>query len=243
MMWRMTIGETGETTFIGPSGNFCFLVPGSSLVGSTARSQGTKLSSLDGKLWGDLSKPGPGSSEQIPTDPGGDAPSRKGIAQTLISLFMTHINPVHQIVNARDFSSPDTLNDSSAEDLPPELEFLKCAILAAGALYSAEPLQQALGTEMAARAEALALRTSRLNPCVEVVQALSMLCWRELALDNENMAWMYNAMATSLAVHLGLSANLLGALGSGETNGGGTVATASQQVRLRTFWSCLFLDR
>lgn len=167
LTWRLRIDESGETTFIGPSGNFCFPV----------------------------SHP-PREEMKRTTDTGDDHiqepatlrldPNTSRVARHLASLFITFVNPVHQFVDMSRLGSLEANPYFNAVDI------LTCAILAAGALFSDDSESKALGDKMAHHAESAILQICRERPCVETVQALSILCWRELGLDNENMAWMYN---------------------------------------------------
>jgi hypothetical protein len=82
LIWKMNIGDAGEPAFTGPSGNFCF--PSSSIRSVSAES------SID------HSKP-------ITTRPFRDDSlfsNNVALKHRLISLFMTHINPIHQFVQS-----------------------------------------------------------------------------------------------------------------------------------------------
>ncbi|KAH7329655.1 hypothetical protein B0I35DRAFT_420624 [Stachybotrys elegans] len=203
LMWRLTVQDGGETSFIGPSSNFCFVPDRSSLQ----RSEHGSATSMDALVQDDSK-----------------------IASKLVELFDRHINTVHQFVDSsviRDIAS-GTRDDG---------DFLKCAILAAASLFSSEPGDKRYGSSMARFVESQALQMCRIYPRPETVQALSIMCWRELGLNDENMAWMYNSMAVGLALHLGLHVSSLRNLKQNAST------EASELVRLRTFWSTVLIDR
>ncbi|KAI8687498.1 Zn(2)-C6 fungal-type domain-containing protein [Fusarium keratoplasticum] len=137
-----------------------------------------------------------------------------------------------------------TLGSLEANPYFNAVDILTCTILAAGALFSDDSESKALGDKMADYAESVILQICRERPSVETVQAFSILCWRELGLDNENMAWMYDSMAASLALHLGLTVSSLENLDkSGRRETAGVRAPSSQPLRIRALWSTLLLDR
>jgi hypothetical protein len=166
LVWQLTIEDSGETTFNGPSGNFCF--PGTQ--------QKPTGNNQDEPTVG-LSTDGSGNGLSQPDD--------QPLVNDLVNLFAEFINPVQQFVDQQTITS--ILNGSR---VGPDL--LKYAIMAAGALLSGDAKSKSFGNDMAAYAEVRALQTCRQNPNPETVQALSILCWRELGLDQDNMAWMYN---------------------------------------------------
>ncbi|KAF5644494.1 Nudix hydrolase [Fusarium sp. NRRL 52700] len=156
MMWRMNLHGSGETSFVGPSGSFCF-----PFSGHCIETQST-------------------------------SPEAEESVQVLLDLFRQHINSVHHFVPTQAF---ETLK--APESLDGEL--LQTSILAAASLFT-----NSQGQVYADRAEAIVMKCCRTMPNVVTVQALAILTWRELALENENNAWLYNSMAASLVVHLGL---------------------------------------
>ncbi|KAK7423528.1 hypothetical protein QQX98_000986 [Neonectria punicea] len=164
MMWRMTIRDDGETSFTGPSGNFCFPTLNHE-VSSAANST------------------------EKPTTIQVHETSRPMISQEsklyLLDVFSQSINRTHQFL---DSSTIELLKD----DPPPNMDLLQSAVLAAGTVLSDAPESQILGTNLSSYARTIALHQCHSNPDVYTVQALGILCWRELALDEENMAWMYN---------------------------------------------------
>ncbi|KLP17197.1 uncharacterized protein LW94_2377 [Fusarium fujikuroi] len=159
MMWRMNI-HGGETSFVGPSGSFCFPVSGHIETQSTSHE----------------------AQESV---------------QVLLDLFRQHINSIHHFVSSQaieTLKSPETLDG----------ELLQASVLAAASLFT-----NSQGQMYADQAEAIVMRCCRTIPNVVTIQALAILTWRELALENENNAWLYNSMAASLVVHLGLHVSSL----------------------------------
>ncbi|CCT70959.1 uncharacterized protein FFUJ_09014 [Fusarium fujikuroi IMI 58289] len=159
MMWRMNI-HGGETSFVGPSGSFCFPVSGHIETQSTSHE----------------------AQESV---------------QVLLDLFRQHINSIHHFVSSQaieTLKSPETLDG----------ELLQASVLAAASLFT-----NSQGQVYADRAEAIVMRCCQTVPNVVTIQALAILTWRELALENENNAWLYNSMAASLVVHLGLHVSSL----------------------------------
>lgn len=160
LMWRLTVEDNGETSFIGPSGNFCF--PSDERI--PMRNKVTAAP------------------DERPAMPEYDDPL---VVNDLVHLFMTYINPVHQFINA---SVANRVIDGSRD----KRDLLRCAVLAAAAVFSQEPEMKSYGEAVSGIVEQEALSICRQRPSLEIVQALSIMCWRELGLDHANMAWMYN---------------------------------------------------
>ncbi|KAH8683613.1 hypothetical protein BGZ61DRAFT_307278, partial [Ilyonectria robusta] len=218
LMWRLTIDDGGGTTLVGPSGNFCFPVTQHQSPNDDRGVTIPKDAAIHRQPW---------ISEHATT---------KNIHQ-LINTFFQFINPVQQ------FISNDMFTVIVGASSPP-LNFLRCAVLAAGALFSDDSESKALGLDAASYVEAEALGISRQYLCPEIVQGLSIMCWRELWLDNGNMVWMYNSMAASLALHLGLTVSSLKNLSEDSVGGKNNAKTPeSISLRLRALWAALFLDR
>ncbi|KGO74612.1 hypothetical protein PITC_002570 [Penicillium italicum] len=167
----MQIEDSGEPAFIGPSGNFCFPV-------APHRSKSTEKRSAEKPMMARLRAD---STETHKLDV-----SEITHRQHLIDIFIHLINPIHQFLDTA------TLFQIQQENLSPQLGLLQNAVLAAAALLSDDPASEALGCEMAYKVEQTALQSCRQHPSVLVIQALSIMCWRELALDQNNMGWMYN---------------------------------------------------
>lgn len=144
MMWRMNLHGSGETSFVGPSGSFCFPVSGHGIETQSTTTEAEES------------------------------------VQVLLDLFRQHINSVHHFV------SPQVIETLKApESLDGEL--LQASVLAAASLFA-----DSHGQVYADRAEAIVMRCCRRIPNVLTIQALAILTWRELALENENNAWLYN---------------------------------------------------
>ncbi|ETS76475.1 hypothetical protein PFICI_11862 [Pestalotiopsis fici W106-1] len=209
LMWRLKIGDNGESTLIGPSGNHCF----SNTIDDSTQTNGhaTQEVILNQRHEMDHTR--------------------------LILLFSKYINPTFQFLDQETLAS--LTNHASQEP-----NFLACSVLAAGSLYAEEVEIRSYGNHLASRIEAKSLETCRQSPNLATIQSLAIMCWRELALGNENMAWMYNSMACSLSIHLGLTVISLQELRRGEIQGNHTPEMPKDlRQRTRTIWSVLLLDR
>lgn len=160
LMWKLKIGDNGENTFIGPSGNFCF-----STNLTEPSTQPCTYSTQDGAGFHNL-----------------DAH-----AGHLVSLFSQYINPIFQFLDAR------TLESIGSSGLQ-ESDLLTSSILAAGSLYAEDTSARAYGDMLASKIESSCLETCRRAPNMATIQSLAIMCWRELGLGHENMAWMYNCV-------------------------------------------------
>jgi hypothetical protein len=156
MMWRMNLHDSGETSFLGPSGSFCFPVT----------NHGIEATKTD------------------PTSPELETES----VQVLLDLFRQHINPVHHFV------PPQVIETLEAPQKTLDSELLQASVLAAASLLA----DSQKGQMYADRAEAIVMRCCRTSPNIVTVQALAILTWRELALENENNAWLYNCTYPSV---------------------------------------------
>ena len=175
MMWRMTIGDDGETSFTGPSGNFFFPTQSSDILDK--RTVEPQYHQARGLLI--VSK------------------LSKELRSALLDLFIRFTNPIHQFLDS------ESLAKLTAPELSKQSEVLYGAVLATGSLYSEDPYAQAIGEQIVAELESVILDQRRYCPNVSTVQVLTLLCWRELSLEHENMSWMYNCKyhATS-SLHL-----------------------------------------
>ncbi|KAM5378180.1 hypothetical protein ACJA88_005914 [Fusarium oxysporum] len=163
MMWRMNLHGSGETSFLGPSGSFCFPVTNHGIETEAIRPE----------------------------------PQTESV-QALLDLFRQHINSVHHFV------PPHVIETLKAPQETLDGELLQVSVLAAASLFA-----DSQGQMHANRAEAIVMECCRTIPNTVTAQALAILTWRELALENENNAWLYNSMAASLIVHLGLHVSSL----------------------------------
>jgi hypothetical protein len=171
MIWRMHIGDSGETSFTGPSGNFS--MSDSSMPPGDENHHSQFLAS--------------GCVEQTPlfTTFAQDTE----LKQHLIELFMTYINPLHMFLDVKASFSPA---EYPHRDLSQQL--LHTAVFAAGARYAQRKDIGAISDLLMKHAETIALSCCRRHPSVRVVQALGLLCWRELTYQHDDMAWIYNGM-------------------------------------------------
>ncbi|RDW59027.1 hypothetical protein BP5796_11951 [Coleophoma crateriformis] len=213
MMWKMNIGQSGEPSFTGPSGNFHLSQASAPITDRRCllplRETGHQTTFTE--LSQDL-----------------------GMKQLLAELFILYFNPVHL------FLQPGTM--LSVEDYPhadPGLRLLHTAIFAAALRYSIIDGSEELSDVLMEHAEATALKCCKTCPSVKVVQALSILCWRELNEGHDSMAWIYTSMAGGLTISLGLHAmglrNLAGPTIAADPN--------EHNIRIRTFWTFLFVER
>lgn len=216
MMWRMTIRDDGETSFTGPSGNFCFPTVHHEI------------------------SPGLENSDKVHTTLDIHDTAKPRVDQAtrlhLIDVFWRSINQTHQFVDA---SAIEMLKMHTS----PNMELLECAILAAATVLSDAPESRTLGDDLSSYARTIALHECHRNPDVYTVQALGILSWRGLALDEENMAWMYNSMAASLCLHLGLHVSSLDSLSETSRSAKSPTTKDSQNLRVKAFWSSFLLDR
>jgi hypothetical protein len=165
LMWKMSISDKGNTMFIGPSGNFCF----------TTTSNTANLKTREPQV----------SSSIVYNGLYATYIQDEELKKELLELFMTSINTFHHFVYPVSIDVIFDVDDSIST-------FLHCAILAAGSRLSRRENAKEVGDAFALHAESLALICCREDPCLIVAQALTIMCWRELSLENENMAWMYN---------------------------------------------------
>lgn len=179
MMWRMNIDETGESTFIGPSGNFCF----------PSTHPEAYENFRDNRRPGELHNDHQIQSHETPYNPVEDA----HVTNHLIYLFSNFINPIHFFLDNK------TLVTIQQQSLSLPLALIKYAILAAASLLSDDTKSKDYGNAMAAAFDATALTVCRDNANVSVVQAFSIMCWRELGLEQHRMAWMYNCTFLSFS--------------------------------------------
>ncbi|KAH8647075.1 hypothetical protein BGZ60DRAFT_424054 [Tricladium varicosporioides] len=213
LIWRMNIGDVGEPAFTGPSGNFCF--PSSNTTASRPYKIGPlpyAMPAVNPKL------------AQYSHD--------SAVKQSLLNLFITQVNPFHKFVNGVESFQVELFptNDQNQN-------LLFSAIFAAGASYSKDATEKQAGDTFAANADSIAVQSCRSSPSIVCVQALSILAWRELSQEHNNIAWIYNSMAGGLAVALGLPAMGLRDLFDY------TYLPERRDARIKTFWSFFLVDR
>lgn len=146
------------------------------------------------------------------------------------SLFLENINQEHQ------FTMCDSANfflHSPHQTLDRLL--LHTAMLAAGATFDALPDSTELSDRLAELSESLVFRCFREAPSIYVIQGLSILSWRSLALGHDHFGWTFLSMAAGMAVHLRLHVLALGELDASSAKPG--------IAEVQTFWSFYMTDR
>ncbi|KAH7033734.1 uncharacterized protein B0I36DRAFT_362369 [Microdochium trichocladiopsis] len=146
----------------------------------------------------------------------------------LLGLFERWVNPIHKFL---DEKTTQALQLELGKDWN-ESPLLRLAVLSAGSLITSNKEARAYGDALSGHAESIALAACRRQPNIGTIQALSLLAWRELGLDNENMAWLY--ILSSLKP---LSEVVSTRAGPGR----GFSETLS--VRAQTFWAVLLQER
>ncbi|WQF83708.1 hypothetical protein CDEST_08722 [Colletotrichum destructivum] len=156
---------------------------------------------------------------------------QQGLVHEMADLFLANINREHQF-------TPYT---TTADFLPgypyqaPDEAFLHSAIIAAGTAFSSRPDARVVGDAFAEFAEGLVLTCCRQNPTVRVIQGLSMMSWRSLALGRDHFGWMFISMAAGMCVHLRLHVLALDECTARQ------LEATEQEVR--TFWMFYIIDR
>ncbi|EMR85700.1 putative c6 transcription factor protein [Botrytis cinerea BcDW1] len=216
LVWRLDLGDKGEPTFSGPSGNFC--IP-SSVDTFVARSEARKRPQVLNNM--------------IPIP---DACYNLTLKTNLMNLFLTQLNPVHQFIPPSYKLCPELYPFDE-----PALDILYGSIFAAGALFSTVQEEKNAGKDFEECMDMNSVKACREQPSLHVVQALSIIAWRELSQEHNICASIYISMAGGLAMGLGLHAIGLGALSKSDTSK--ILLEQEQENRLRTFWSFFFIDR
>ncbi|KAJ5341064.1 hypothetical protein N7541_010188 [Penicillium brevicompactum] len=186
LIWRMSLDRNGDASFVGPSGNFCF--PVTHWDDADLRERKSHVATPTNSIPGAPDMPGPWS----------DQVHILGITNHLVDLFTNLINPIQQFLDS------ETLDQLRRDGLSRGLRLVKTAVLAAAALFADDAQSKAIGDEAAAAFDKTSLQLCRELPEISTIQALSIMSWRELGLEQHNMAWMYNSMCASLVIHLGL---------------------------------------
>lgn len=156
---------------------------------------------------------------------------QQGLVHEMADLFLANINREHQF-------TPYT---TTADFLPgypyqaPDEAFLHSAIIATGTAFSSRPDARVVGDAFAEFAEGLVLTCCRQNPTVRVIQGLSMMSWRSLALGRDHFGWMFISMAAGMCVHLRLHVLALDECTARQ------LEATEQEVR--TFWMFYIIDR
>lgn len=174
LVWRMSLDNNGDASFIGPSGNFCF--PITHWDAADFREKRKAAATPTGSTSGAAYIPAPWS----------DPVNVPGITNYLLDLFASLINPIQQFVDS------ETLDTLRGDNLDPGLRLVKSAALAAAALFADDAQSKAIGDEAATAFDKVALQLCRDLPEISMIQSLSIMSWREIGLEQHNMAWMYN---------------------------------------------------
>ncbi|KAK1959639.1 fungal-specific transcription factor domain-containing protein, partial [Colletotrichum sublineola] len=155
---------------------------------------------------------------------------QQGLVHEMARLCLEAINREHQ------FTSYTTLDFLQSYPYQPADEaFLHSALIATGATFSRRPDAMIIGDTFAEFAENLILSCCRQNPTVKVIQGLSMLGWRSLALGRDHFGWMFNSMAAGMCVHLRLHVLAL------EECEARRLEATEQDIRV--FWMFYIIDR
>ncbi|PYH87306.1 hypothetical protein BO82DRAFT_397216 [Aspergillus uvarum CBS 121591] len=218
LIWRMSIESNGEEAFIGPSGNFCFPVAHREDMGTGGQKDTPPTS---------LTSSGP-KEESF----GSGRTDIQDTKSYLLDLFTQYVNPIQQFVDT------ETLEELHGSHLNADLTLIKTAALAAGALHADDAKSRAVGEEAAAVVDAMVMQYCRESPSVSTVQALSIMCWRELGMEEHNMAWMYNSMCASMALHLGLPVSMTQEIVVSNSEPVSVLQEPdTHHIRLRALWS------
>ena len=211
LLWTTHIGKEGEASFQGPSGSFASQQP---MV--NRRGDATELP------------------DAIHTDPMAQHYIHNAeIKQDLAAAFLEHINAYHHFVD--ESFVQDALFDPKN---PLPLQFLHAAVLAAGSCYTKSASAVAAGNAFTAFAESIALKCCREHPSDQVISGLAVLSWLQLSREENHMGWVYNSMAASLVVHLGLHFPL-----PADLDHVSLTRKPSDAAGKRVFWSVCVLDR
>jgi hypothetical protein len=211
LLWTTHIGKEGEASFQGPSGSFAFQQPT-----ANRRDDVTELP--------DATHTDPMAQHYI---------HNAEIKHDLAAAFLEHTNAYYHFVD--ESFAQDALFDPKN---PLPLQFLHAAVLAAGSCYTRNASAVAAGIAFTAFAESIALECCREYPSHQVISGLAILSWLKLSREENHMGWVYNSMAASLVVHLGMHFPLLADLNNTQFTRKPSNADSN-----RVFWSVCTLDR
>jgi hypothetical protein len=169
LMWKLRIGNNGDTSFVGPSSNFHFI---SAAQEPNSYGQPQHCQEI-------------APAELLPLE---ICLGDRVLQQDLLKIFEIVINPDNQFVESSFFRNPFDYSTETRQDRI----LLQSSILALSACFSTREDANKVGNTFSHHAESLVQQCCRTSPSLMVVQALAILCWRDLTLDNDNMAWMYN---------------------------------------------------
>lgn len=148
----------------------------------------------------------------------------------LAALFLECINEEHQFTQ---YESADFFLQPL--DRSPDLLFLHAAMLAVGAAFENQTDSLKISDELAELSESLVFKCFRQSPSIRVIQGLSILSWRSLALGRDHLGWTFLSMAAGMAIHLRLHVLALDDFDTESTNTG--------FADVQTFWSFYLSDR
>ncbi|KAK1979888.1 fungal-specific transcription factor domain-containing protein [Colletotrichum cereale] len=155
---------------------------------------------------------------------------RQSLIHEMASQFLENINREHQFT---PYTTLDFLQRYPYQ--PPDEAFLHSAIIATGTTFSQRPDAMIIGDAFAEFAESLVFSCCRQNPTIKVIQGLSMMSWRSLALGRDHFGWMFISMAAGMCVHLRLHVLAL------EECEARRLEATEQEIR--TFWMFYIIDR
>ncbi|KAI8155516.1 Nitrogen assimilation transcription factor nit-4 [Colletotrichum sp. SAR 10_70] len=113
-----------------------------------------------------------------------------GLIHEMADTFLQNINKEHQFTQ---YTNIDFLQRYPYQ--APDEAFLHSAIIATGTTFSLRPDAMKIGDTFGQFAESLAFTCCRLAPTVKVIQGLSMMSWRSLALGRDHFGWIFISMA------------------------------------------------
>lgn len=155
---------------------------------------------------------------------------QEGLIHEMASLFLQNINQEHQFTT---YKTADFLQGYPYQNS--DEAFLHSAIIATGTTFSQRPDAIMIGDTFAQFAESLVFTCCRQNPTVKVIQGLSMMSWRSLALGRDHFGWMFISMAAGMCVHLRLHVLALEECKARQLE--------ASDDEIRTFWMFYIIDR
>ncbi|EFQ30197.1 fungal specific transcription factor domain-containing protein [Colletotrichum graminicola M1.001] len=155
---------------------------------------------------------------------------QQGLVNEMASLFLKNINREHQFTS---YTTLDFLQSYPYEPLHEAL--LHSAIIATGTTFSRRTDAVIIGDAFAEFAESLVFSCCRQNPTVKVIQSLTMMSWRSLALGRDHFSWMYISMAAGMCVYLRLHVLALEECEARRLD--------ASEEDIRTFWMFYIGDR
>ncbi|KAF9876404.1 hypothetical protein CkaCkLH20_06347 [Colletotrichum karsti] len=153
-----------------------------------------------------------------------------GLIYEMAETFLQNINREHQFT---PYTTTDFLQRYPYQD--PDEAFLHSCIIATGTTFSLRPDAMKIGDTFGQFAESLAFTCCRQNPTVKVIQGLSMMSWRSLALGRDHFGWIFISMAAGMCVHLRLHVMALDECEARQLE--------ASEEDIRTFWMFYIIDR